>query len=181
LVGKVLFRLPDSANLGTKNNYDASQSTCSGLSLQRNKEVVRRHFQLISEGDAKGAAAIYAIVSRNHGREVNREDIAKVLESLVNLHERFTPHEIVAEGDWVACRATVTGNHDAQPLTPVGSGIYTLAKPAGQTYTLQHMHLFKIVDGQIVEHWANRDDLGAARQLGLELGSTQKKNTPSQG
>lgn len=27
-------------------------------------------------------------------------------------------------------------------------------------------HWFRVVDGLIVEHWANRDDLGTARQLG---------------
>ena len=27
-------------------------------------------------------------------------------------------------------------------------------------------HWFKMKDGVIIEHWANRDDLGTARQLG---------------
>ncbi|MDE1853287.1 MAG: ester cyclase [Thaumarchaeota archaeon] len=36
--------------------------------------------------------------------------------------------------------------------------------------SVQHIHLFRVVDGKIVEHWANRDDLGAARQVGRELG-----------
>ncbi len=29
--------------------------------------------------------------------------------------------------------------------------------------------LFRIVDGKIMEHWANRDDLGIAKQIGLGL------------
>ncbi len=92
-----------------------------------------------------------------------------MLESIVALHERFTIHEMVAEGDYVACRATVAGEHVARPTVPVGSGIYGLVEPGGRPYTLQHMHLFRIADGRITEHWANRDDLGAARQLGLDL------------
>ena len=145
------------------------------LTLEANKEIVRRHLQLISEGDAKGAAALFALTSLNHGRHVNRESIAEIFESLVTLGEHFTIHELVAEGDWVACRATVAGKHSAQPSRPVGSGVYNLARPSGQAYVIQHLHLFKIVDGLIVEHWANRDDLGAARQLGLELGPLNKK------
>jgi predicted ester cyclase len=140
------------------------------LSLDRNKDVVRRHFLLISEGDPIGAAALYATKSRNHGLEVSREDILNTMEALVELNEKFTIHEIIAEGDWVACRAVASGRHNSKPRSiTAGSGIYSLAEPKGQTFTLQHMHLFRIVDGQIVEHWANRDDLGAARQLGLEL------------
>jgi len=91
------------------------------------------------------------------------------MKGLVELGEKFTIHEIIAEGDWVASRAIVSGRHNSQPSTSVGSGIYSLAEPKGQIYSLQHIHLFRIVDGRIVEHWANRDDLGAARQLGLEL------------
>jgi predicted ester cyclase len=145
------------------------------LTLEANKEIVRRHLRLISEGDAKGAAALFAPTSLNHGRQVNRESVAKVFESLVMLGEHFNIHELVAEGDWVACRATVAGKHSVQPTMPVGSGVYNLAQPSGQAYVIQHLHLFKVVDGLIIEHWANRDDLGAARQLGLELGPLNKK------
>jgi predicted ester cyclase len=147
----------------------------SNLALETNREIVKRHLQLISQGDAKGAAGLFAPISLNHGRQVSRESIAKVFESLVMLEEHFTIHEMVAEGDWVACRATVTGRHSVQPSVPVGSGVYNLAQPLGQAYTIQHLHLFRVVGGQIVEHWANRDDLGAARQLGLELGPLNKE------
>jgi predicted ester cyclase len=147
------------------------------LGLEDNKAVIRRHFELISGGDADGAAALYAQKSSNHGRHVSREDVRAVLEGLVELGEKFTIHEIIAEGDWVACRAMVAGRHNSQPRTPVGSGIYSLAEPRGQVYSLQHMHLFRIVDGLIVEHWANRDDLGAARQLGLELRPAERERS----
>jgi len=147
------------------------------LGLEDNKALVRRHFELISGGDANGGASLYAPKSSNHGRQVSREDVRAVLESLVELDEKFTIHEIIAEGDWVACRAMVSGRHSSQPRTSVGSGVYSLAEPKGQIYSLQHMHLFRIVDGLIVEHWANRDDLGVARQLGLELRPVERERS----
>jgi hypothetical protein len=35
-----------------------------------------------------------------------------------------------------------------------------------QTFVVTKSHRFRIDDGQLIEHWANRDDLGVARQLG---------------
>lgn len=150
------------------------------MSEERNKDIVRRGLQLVSDGDARGAAALYAPTTNNHGRKVSREDMVGVFESLIALHEQFAVHEIIAEGDWVACRVTVTGKYVAKPPIPVDSGIYSAIEPKGITFTFQHMHLFRVVDGEIVEHWANRDDLGAARQLGLELTPAPGKE-PSQG
>jgi predicted ester cyclase len=39
--------------------------------------------------------------------------------------------------------------------------------PTGKRYEAQHIHWFKLRDGKIVAHWANRDDLGMMQQLGL--------------
>ena len=38
--------------------------------------------------------------------------------------------------------------------------------PTNKTFAMTQSHWFRIEDGQIIEHWANRDDLGTAGQLG---------------
>lgn len=144
------------------------------MGLEENKAVVRRHLQCISQGDPKGAAALWAPKALNHGREVRREDLQAVVESLIELGEKFEVKETLAEGDWVACRAIVKGTHNSRPKIPVNHGVPVIAEPRGKSYTVQHMHLFRVVNGQIVEHWANRDDLDGAIQLGLELTPAKK-------
>ncbi len=139
------------------------------MTLEDNKAVVRRHLEAISSGDARGAAEYWAETARNHGREVTRGDIERITTSLVVLRERHTIHEMVAEGDWVAVRTTCEGVHAVTPPAPVNSRIFEGIPPTGRTYRAQHLHLFRVVDGKITDHWANRDDLGAARQLGREL------------
>jgi predicted ester cyclase len=43
---------------------------------------------------------------------------------------------------------------------------------------VQQIHIWQIVDGKIVEHWAARDDLGLREQLGL-LDTQQQPETRS--
>ena len=36
----------------------------------------------------------------------------------------------------------------------------------GRSYTVTHVHIYRVADGKIREHWAVRDDLSMLRQLG---------------
>lgn len=67
-------------------------------------------------------------------------------------------HDIVAEGDRVVVRWTMTGTH-----TGGGLGI-----PAtGRAVRITGMTMSRVVDGRITEHWIYRDDIAMLRQLGL--------------
>lgn len=139
------------------------------MTVEENKAIVRRQFDLLNAGDVHGAAALWASPSWNHGRQVDSATLENVYASLRSLHETHDLHEMIGEGEWVAVRTTCTGVHAEEPRLPVNGGIFTGLKATGRSYTVQHLHIFRIVDGRITAHWANRDDLGAARQTGLEL------------
>jgi predicted ester cyclase len=139
------------------------------LTSEDNKKVVTRFYDALNLGDAKAAAGFWAPDAMNHGKAVEHPAVQKLMEDIVSIHEHIELKEMVGEGDWVACRMIVSGRHKVKPSIPFDSGIYNLTEPAGLPFTAQHIHMFRIVDGKIKEHWANRDDLGAARQLGLDL------------
>ena len=40
-------------------------------------------------------------------------------------------------------------------------------QPTGRTFEVQHNHMYRVLDGKIAEHFANRDDVGMMWQLGL--------------
>lgn len=142
------------------------------MSIEANKEIVRRQFELLQAGDVEGAAGLWASESWNHGRKVDRAGLTKVYGSLLALQERHAIHQIIGEGEWVVVRTTCSGVYAATPEIPVNGGIFQVAEPNGRKYENQHIHMFRIIDGKIKEHWANRDDLAVARQIGLELKST---------
>lgn len=139
------------------------------MTTEQNKETIRQYWAAVNSGDAKAATAFWASRPINHGIEREHEDVEKLQECLAMIYEHITVHEIIAEGDWVACRITARGRHKTKPPIPFDSVIYQIGKPEGRPFAFQHIHLFRLADGKIKEHWANRDDVGAAKQLGLEL------------
>lgn len=76
-------------------------------------------------------------------------------------------HHVVADGNLVAVNTTMSGRHVAPFVvyTPDGA-VDTAFPPTGKTFAITQSHWFRIEDGKVAEHWANRDDLGQAQQLG---------------
>jgi steroid delta-isomerase-like uncharacterized protein len=90
------------------------------------------------------------------GFEGFRVRLRRLREAFPDFHMEV--EDVLAEGDRVAYRATVTGTHRGEIL-----GI-----PAtGRSFRVQHMHLLRMEDGRAAEHWATRDDLGMMIQLGV--------------
>jgi hypothetical protein len=76
-------------------------------------------------------------------------------------------HEVVAERDLVTVHATMRG-HQSNPHTLYDAdGNEAQVMPnRGRAFAVTQSHWFRVRDGQVIEHWANRDDLGMAMQLG---------------
>jgi len=45
-------------------------------------------------------------------------------------------------------------------------------EPTGRTIVAESVHIFRVGDGKLTEHWAVRDDLGVIRQLDAALPQT---------
>ena len=69
----------------------------------------------------------------------------------------YEERDAFASGDRVAIRCTMTGTQTGE----------LFGRPAtGRSFATDHIHIFRLRDGRVAEHWAVRDDLGMARQLG---------------
>jgi predicted ester cyclase len=73
------------------------------------------------------------------------------------LQLRYEVHDVVADGDRVAVRATAHGLHNSSHL-----GFPATGKP----YAMPTMHLYRQENGVLVEHWGVRDELSALWQVG---------------
>lgn len=69
---------------------------------------------------------------------------------------RFEIQDEIAEGDRVVVRLTTTARHTGQFM-----GI----DPTGERYSIDEIHIFRLRDGQVIEHWHEFDKLALLRQL----------------
>ena len=76
-------------------------------------------------------------------------------------------HHVVAEGDLVVVHCTMSGRH-VKPFVGYDEAAHVADAfpPTGKRFATTQTHWLRIADDQVIEHWANRDDLGTAQQLG---------------
>lgn len=96
-----------------------------------------------------------AVAERRHGRDGARSTVDFLRRTFGPI--RFDTHHVVADGDLVAAHLTLHGRH----VGPI-MGL----EPTGRPFAVPHVHLFRVEDGQLAEHWAVRDDVGFLQQVG---------------
>jgi predicted ester cyclase len=85
--------------------------------------------------------------------------------AFADLH--YDIHHAVAEDDLVVVNSTMNGRHTGTFVVYREDGeIDAVFPPTGKTFAMAQTHWLRFKDGKIIEHWATRDDLGQARQLG---------------
>jgi predicted ester cyclase len=79
----------------------------------------------------------------------------------------YDVHHVLSDGELVAVHSTMSGRHASAIAfyTPEGA-LDAVFPPTGRPFAMAQSHWFRVHDGRIAEHWATRDDLGTAKQLG---------------
>jgi predicted ester cyclase len=131
-------------------------------SLEHNKEVARQLIRrvFVRQEDA----AIDELVAPDFqphtfgpmppGREGLREGMRRAGAGVSEA--RFEIHDMIAEDDRVAVRLTTSARH---------TGPFMGIEPTGRRYEIDEIHIFRIRDGQVVEHWHEFDKMALMRQL----------------
>ena len=140
-------------------------SNDGGRQVEDNKNVVRQFAQeVFDEGNIDAADRYLAPDFFNHvtgqtGIEPYKETI-RFVRTFLNAPN--VEDHIIAEGDKVALFLTASGVH-SQPTVFGGTSYPATGKP----FATRHVHLFRLRDGLLVEHWAIRDDLCMLTELSI--------------
>ena len=140
-------------------------------------DLVIRQFELMENWNDQLATAIFAPTMHNAEAEseppaARRPGVAGLRATFDWLHSAYedlhwTIHIVVAEGDWVVAQTTMSGRQIGPFVTYTPDGEVGQVFPSsGRTFAASQTHWFRVADGQLVEHRADRDDLGQAFQLG---------------
>jgi steroid delta-isomerase-like uncharacterized protein len=133
-----------------------------------NKATFRRFHDAVNTGDlviiskmidelVEPDAMIRTPVPLNEtGAEALKHVWAVLLEAFPDLH--VTVEDMIAEGDKVVVRNTVTGTH---------RGEYMGLPPTGKSVTYNEIFIFRFVNGRIAETWGVVDVLSQMKQLGV--------------
>jgi lactoylglutathione lyase len=127
------------------------------------KAVVEEFFRRQEAGDATTFDDLVAEDLVNHAAgPQGREGLRLILDTIeADLGPLSADqHHLFGEGDLVAQHLTLHGTHRGSTM-PLLAGTPASGRPAGWTF----IHLWRVADGMIVEHWACRDDMALLEQL----------------
>jgi steroid delta-isomerase-like uncharacterized protein len=138
------------------------------MTNEANKALVRRFIKEIFEEGR--VAALDELVAPDFVRhtgpsgDTDRAELEGAMQrvSKALADAAFTIEDMIAENDRVAVRVTASARQVGEFM-----GIPT----SGGSYTIGEIHIFRIRDGRIAEHWHQADFLGMMRQLGALPGS----------
>lgn len=133
------------------------------MSLEENKQIVRRYQQIYNSNQLD---ALTEVVSDDLLTPKIMPGIPQGVEGAKAAHQimlsgfpdyQTVIEDVIAEGDKVAARITMSGTH---------TGSFMGIPPTGKFVSFTGMYIARIADGKIVEHWGEEDAVSLLTQLG---------------
>jgi len=131
------------------------------MSIEENKELVRTYLKAFNDRDRDTLSEVLAEDVVEHGVSDELRGLDEIMGFLETHFEIFpdytgTTETMVAEGDTVVVRYTVSGTH---------TGEYRDIEPTGHTVEWTGVGIYRIDGGEIAEIWLEEDRLGLMEQL----------------
>ena len=131
------------------------------MTIEDNKALVRRFISEIFEQsrveavDELCADDFIGHTWGNADKEGLKQAMARVAKGLADA--RFTIEDMIGEDDQVAVRLTASARQ---------VGEFMGMPASGKAYEIGEIHIFRIRDGKVAEHWHQFDSAGMMKQLG---------------
>lgn len=142
------------------------------------KATVRRYFEEVLDKRNLDVldeiVAIDCLIHRPEAQEPIRGLTAfkQVLGNILQVYSEFstTIHDLIAEGDRVACRLSHRAVNRGKWTSRLGRH-----DVAGKPVSWPAIAIFRLHDGKIAEEWVSRDELGMLIELGVLAPSARQR------
>jgi predicted ester cyclase len=127
------------------------------------RDVVEELFRRQRAGDDTVLNDLVATNMVNHAAgPQGREGLRSILRTIeVDLGPtELEHHHLICEGDLVVHHVTLHGIHRASTMPLLAEAPVT-----GRPVAWAFIHIWRVAEGKLVEHWACRDDMGLLDQL----------------
>ncbi len=133
------------------------------MSDHTNIELARRMIAAFEAGDDSVVDELVHPEHREHAATDGRSGQEGVRGSIAWVNDTFgdrtlVVEDLIASGDRVVARVWFGATHVGEL-----NGI----EPTGRRFEVDHVHIWRVAEGRLAEHWMLRDDLGTMRQLGV--------------
>ena len=135
------------------------------MSIEENKNIVRRYQEIYNSNDLD---ALGEVVAENLITPKIMPGMPSGLEGAKRVHEitlmgmpdwSTAIDDLIAEGDKVVARITMTGTH---------TGDFWGLAATGNAVNFTGIYVVRIRDGKIAEHWGEEDGISLMQQLGFQ-------------
>ena len=142
------------------------------MTLENNKALVRRFIdEIFVQGRRETVDELLADdfvghtwPSTGHPKDDLKAAIGRTSKGLSDT--RFLVEDVIAEGDQVAVRLTAEATQTGELMGLPASG---------KRYSIGEIHIFRIRDGKVTEHWHQFDQMTMMKQLGAMPGAPAAK------
>lgn len=134
------------------------------MSIEENKDIVRRYQEAYNTNQLDAldeVVAVNVITPKIMPGVPSGLEGAKAVHrtSLIGMPDFHTEiDDLIAEGDKVVARVTMTGTH---------TGNFWGFPATGKAVKFTGIYIARIKDGKIVEHWGEEDGVSLLQQLGV--------------
>ena len=133
------------------------------MSIEENKNIVRRYQEAYNSNDLDALDEVVAVdvlmpkimPGMPSGLEGAKAVHRRSLLGMTDFHTRI--NDLIAEGDKVVARVTMTGTH---------TGDFWGFPATGNKVTFTGIYIARIENGKIVEHWGEEDGISLMQQIG---------------
>lgn len=131
---------------------------------QGNKAVVQEFYDQWNSGTIDFDHLVHPDVANHQpdrDPDIGLDEFRRAVEGVMGAvpDSKWTTLRLIAEGDLVVCHNSWSGTYGGTVFRGVPTS-------AGERFSVEHVHIYRLTYSRIAEHWVVRDDLGMMLQIG---------------